>query len=77
MHSHKVDPGPVAPGWISDLKTYATVSSGPFAVIAIRHQFITVASALAMLIVAVRLIAERRVSFALLPDPRSQILTAN
>ena len=77
VHSHKVKPKSVRARLDRGFEYLRDRLFRPFAIVAIRNRFITVASALAMLIVAVGLIAGGRVSFVFFPTPESQILSAN
>ena len=77
VHSHKVKPKSVRARLDRAFEYLRDRIFRPFAVVAIRNRFITVTSALAMLIMAVGLIAGGRISFVFFPTPESQILSAN
>jgi multidrug efflux pump subunit AcrB len=77
VHSHKVKPKSIRARLDRGFEHLRDRVFRPFAVVAIRNRFTTVASALAILIVAVGLIAGGRVSFVFFPTPESQILSAN
>jgi multidrug efflux pump subunit AcrB len=77
VHSHKVKPGSIRARLDHGFEYLRDRLFRPFAAVAIRNRFTTVASAVAMLIVAVGLIAGGRVSFVFFPTPESQILSAN
>ena len=77
VHSHKVKPKSVRARLDRGFEYLRDRLFRPFALVAIRHRFITVAAALSMLIVAVGLIAGGRISFVFFPTPEAQILSAN
>jgi len=76
VHSHKVKPKSVRARLDRGFEYLRERIFRPFAAAAIGNRFTTVASALALLIVAVGLIAGGRLSFVFFPTPESQILSA-
>jgi len=77
VHSHKVKPGSIRARLDRGFEWVRDRAFRPLATAAIRHRLTTVATALAMLIVAVGLIAGGRLSFVFFPTPESQIINAN
>jgi len=77
VHSHKVEPGSLRARLDRGFAYFRDRLFRPFAAVAIRHRLTTIASASAMLIVAVGLLAGGRLSFVFFPTPESQIINAN
>ncbi len=77
IHSHKVKPNSVRARLDRGFDAFRDRIFRPFAAAAIRNRFATVASAVALLIVAVGLVAGGRISFVFFPTPESQIINAN
>ena len=77
VHSHKVQPKSIRARLDRGFAAFRDRVFRPVAALAIRHRFTTVASALALLIVAVGLVAGGRLSFVFFPTPESQIINAN
>jgi multidrug efflux pump subunit AcrB len=77
VHSHKVKPRSLRARLDRGFEYLRDRLFRPFAALAIRNRFTTVAGAVAMLMIAVGLIAGGRISFVFFPTPESQILSAN
>lgn len=77
VHSHKVKSESVRARFDRLFEHLRDRLFRPFAELAIRNRFTTVATALAMLVIAVGLIHGGRLSFVFFPTPESQILNAN
>ena len=77
VHSHKVQPHSLRARLERGFDAFRDRLFRPLASAAIRHRFTTVATALALLMVAVGLLAGGRLAFVFFPTPEAQILNAN
>nr|WP_275957831.1 efflux RND transporter permease subunit [Rhabdochromatium marinum] len=77
VHSHKVRANSLRARLDRAFDAFRERFFRPLATFAIRARFATIASALALLIVAIGLVAGGRVSFTFFPTPEPQILYAN
>ncbi|KAA6184621.1 efflux RND transporter permease subunit [Thiohalocapsa marina] len=77
VHSHKVRPNSLRARLDGGFNRFRDQLFRPFAAAAIHNRFVTLAAALALLIVGIGLIAGGRLSFVFFPTPESQIINAN
>ncbi len=77
VHSHKVQQGSMRARLDHAFDQFRERLFRPLAILAIRHRFATIASAMALLVVAVGLVAGGRISFTFFPTPEPQMINAN
>jgi multidrug efflux pump subunit AcrB len=77
VHSHKVQPHSIRARLDRAFDDFRDRIFRPLATFAVHQRFATIASALALLILAVGLVAGGRVSFTFFPTPEPQVLYAN
>ena len=77
VHTHKIKPNSLRARLDRAFEWLRDRAFRPLAIVAVRQRFATVASAIAMLMVAIGLLAGGRLGFVFFPTPESQILNAN
>ena len=77
VHTHKIKPNSLRARLDRGFERLRDRGFRPLAMVAVRHRFATVASAIAMLTIAVGLLAGGRLGFVFFPTPEAQIINAN
>jgi len=77
VHTHKIQPNSLRARLDRGFEWFRDHAFRPLVAIAVRQRFATVASAIAMLTIAVGLLAGGRLGFVFFPTPEAQILHAN
>ncbi|WP_408034217.1 efflux RND transporter permease subunit [Thiorhodovibrio winogradskyi] len=77
VHSHKVKPNSIRAWLDSAFDHFRDRIFRPLATFSIHHRFATIASSLALLIIAIGLVAGGRISFTFFPTPEPQVIYAN
>ncbi|EIC20488.1 cation/multidrug efflux pump [Thiorhodovibrio frisius] len=77
VHSHKMKPNSIRAHLDRAFDRFRDQVFRPIATFSIHHRFATIASALALLILAIGLVAGGRISFTFFPTPEPQVIYAN